>query len=78
MTCLVEQDDVLRKKGHTTRSSLGLQQWGDEATPEAGQRGSAGTAERQGRIARGQKEHEEAREGADDDARREPREHDAR
>lgn len=52
-----DQQDVLPKKDNVTKSSIGLQQWGDEAQPEDGKAvgtSGSGTAERQARIARGQ------------------------
>jgi hypothetical protein len=48
-----DQKDVLAKKDNVTRSSIGLQQWGDEAQDAEGS-GGTGTAQRQARIARGQ------------------------
>lgn len=54
-------DEVLRKKGHTTTGSRGLQVWGDEATPDDGDPGTggSGTAQRQARSVRHQKPHDE-------------------
>lgn len=56
-----EQEDVLAKKGHVTKGTRGLQQWGDEATPNGPHAGtgSAGTAERAAKITRGQLEKKE-------------------
>lgn len=51
-----DQKDVLPKKDNVTKSSIGLQQWGDEGTPDEATHGDRerGTAGRQGSIARGQ------------------------
>lgn len=51
-----EQKDVLAKKDNVTEGARGLQQWGDEAMPDEGARGTGaeGTAERAARIGRGQ------------------------
>ena len=51
-----EQEEVLPKKGNVTEGSRGLQQWGDEASPEGPMTGTGtmGTAERAAKITRGQ------------------------
>lgn len=51
-----DQEDVLPKKDHVTKSRIGLQLWGDEAFGEGVGTGGSGTAERAARISQGQKE----------------------
>ena len=50
-----DQDDVLRHKDRTTKSSIGLQQWDNDDTAEIEGTGGSGTAERAAKISAGQK-----------------------
>lgn len=50
----LDQDDVLRHKDHTTRGSIGLQQWDEDADARPLGTGGSGTAERASKIAAGQ------------------------
>ena len=59
-----DQEDVLPKKDHVTKSRIGLQQWGDSPMGDAVGTGGSGTAERAARISRGQKEQAEEQAGA--------------
>lgn len=61
-TSTLDQDDVLRHKDRTTKSSIGLQQWDADEDAQVQGTGGSGTAERAAKIAAGQKKHDEREE----------------